>query len=300
MSHRVGYCCINTALSKKKILTGRTMRQATFKEQGISHASQLALQNAQDLVKIIQWNHENNISLFRIGSGMFPWGTEYNLTDLPDYQAIADTLYSAGELVMRYGHRVSAHPDHFVKLGSLQPHVRENSKKELELHAIVFDLMGLPQDYRCPINIHVGMNFSQQVIDNWIQSYSELSPGVQRRLVVENDDKATGFSVQQLYDNLHKKIYIPITFDYFHHQFHPDDLTTREAAVLATYTWKGFTPLFHYSESKAVNEHLDVNPRAHSDLVFQQINDFGLDLDIDLEAKLKEQAVFQYLKLAHV
>lgn len=296
MPHRVGYCCINTQLNKQKVLTGRTMRQATFEERGIKHASTLALQNAQDLVKILKWNHEHHITLFRIGSGIFPWATEYRVEDLPDYVRIVSALQEAGNFIKDHHHRVSMHPDHFVKLGSVHQHVRENSIKELEIHAQVFDLMGLAQDYTCPINIHVGMNFSYEVVEQWLRSYDELSHSVKSRLVVENDDKATGFSVQQLYDTIHKKIYIPITFDYFHHEFHPQDFTTREAAILATYTWKHYTPLFHYSESKALNEHLDVNPRAHSDFVFKQIDDFGLHLDIDLEAKMKEHAVFQYGK----
>lgn len=295
MPHRVGYCCINTQLNKQKVLTGRTMRQATFQEHGIAHASTLALQNAQDLVKIVKWNHAHNITLFRIGSGIFPWATEYDVKDLPDYTDIVFALQEAGTFIKTHNHRVSMHPDHFVKLGSKHFRVQQNSIKELEIHAQVFDLMGLPQDYTCPINIHVGMNFSQEVIEQWLNSYSLLSDSVKSRLVVENDDKASGFSVQQLYDNIHKKINIPITFDYFHHTFHHDNLESKEAAALASSTWNSFKPLFHYSESKALNENCDVNPRAHSDYVFNHIDDYNLDIDIDLEAKMKEQAVFQYL-----
>jgi UV DNA damage repair endonuclease len=57
----------------------------------------------------------------------------------------------------------------------------------------------------------------------------------------------------------------------------------------------GVTPLFHYSESKQVNENTDCNPRAHSDFVYGFIDDFGMTLDIDLEAKAKELSRQQYI-----
>jgi len=101
-----------------------------------------------------------------------------------------------------------------------------------------------------------------------------------------------------LFTHLYSEIGTPITFDYFHHQFHTDGLSTQHAAELAAGTWSdGITPLFHYSESKNINEGVSGNPRAHADYVFSPIDDFGLTFDIDLEAKAKEKALFQYREL---
>lgn len=297
MPHQVGYCCINVTLNKKKITTGRGMIQRTFKARGLKYASELALHNAIDLVKIIEWNAQHNIKVFRIGSGIFPWGTEYDLHDLPDIDKIKYHLLKAGMLAAATGQRLSAHPDHFVKLGSSKPHVVENSIKDLELHSTVFDLMGLKASPYNPLNIHVGMNFSDDVITRWITNYHRLSPNCRARLVVENDDKANALSVGQLFVYLHTPLNIPITFDYFHHEFNPGGLSTEEAAKLAAATWGDVTPLFHYSESKNLNENVSGNPRAHADYVFNKIDDFGLTLDIDLECKQKELALFKYGEL---
>jgi UV DNA damage endonuclease len=295
MPHTVGYCCINTVLNKQKITTGRGMIQRTFKARGLAYASELALANAIDLVKIIQWNAENNIKVFRMGSGIFPWASAYNVLDLPDIQKIKYHLLKAGMLATATGQRITAHPDHFVKLASTKPTVVENSIKDLELHSTVFDLMGLTATPYNALNIHVGMNFSEEVASRWIAAYNRLSPNCKARLVVENDDKASSFSVIQLFTYLHAVLNIPITFDYFHHQFHPDGLSTQDAAELAVTTWpENITPLFHYSESKNLNENVTGNPRAHADYVFNKIDDFGLTLDFDLEAKAKEQALFKY------
>ena len=298
MPHNVGYCCINMTLNKQKITTGRGMIQRTFKEKGLKYASELALANARDLVKILQWNANNHITIFRMGSGIFPWGTEYDLYDLPDINEIAVTLTNAGSLAMRTGQRITAHPDHFVKLGSDKSNVVENSIKDLELHSKVFDFMGLSNTPYNAINIHVGMNFSEDVVNRWITNYHRLSNNCKARLVVENDDKANAFSVRQLYYSLHTALSIPITFDYFHHEFHTDGWSSKDAAVIAAGTWpKGIKPLFHYSESKNLNENVSGNPRAHADYVFNRINDYGLDIDVDLECKSKELGLFKYREI---
>ena len=298
MPHNVGYCCINTTLQKKKITTGRGMIQRTFKQKGLKYASELALANARDLLDILMWNADNGIKVFRMGSGIFPWGTEYNLTSLPEYFEIASTLKLCGNFAKHTNQRVTAHPDHFVKLGSEKESVVINSIKDLELHSEVFDLMGLETSPYNAMNIHVGMNFSEQTAARWVTNFKRLSPNCQSRMTVENDDKASGFSVLQLFANIYSEVGTPITFDYFHHEFHPDGLTTKEAAELAAGTWPdGITPLFHYSESKNLNENVSGNPRAHADYVFNKIDDFGLTLDIDLEAKAKELALFKYREL---
>ena len=298
MPINVGYCCINTLLNDKGITTGRAMRKATFEAKGLKYASELALANTKDLLTILKWNAENGVTVFRMGSGIFPWGTEYKATSLPDYFAIVSTLKAAGDYAKQTGQRITAHPDHFVKLGSINPKAVENSIKDLELHSEVFDYMGLEASPYNAINIHVGMNFSEETAQRWIDNFRRLSPNLQARMVVENDDKENSFSIVQLFTYLHAELGIPLTFDYFHHQFHPDGLTTQEAAELAAGTWpEGITPLFHYSESKNVNENVTGNPRAHADYVFSRIDDFGLTLDVDLEAKAKELALFKYREL---
>jgi len=274
------------------------MRKATFEAKGLKYASELALANAKDLLEILMWNADNGVKVFRMGSGIFPWGTEYKSTSLPDFFEIASTLRICGNFAKATGQRITAHPDHFVKLGSTNPKAVENSIKDLELHSEVFDLMGLDTTPYNAINIHVGMNFSEETAQRWIDNFRKLSPNLQARMVVENDDKENSFSIIQLFTYLYTELGIPLTFDYFHHQFHADGLTTQEAAELAAGTWpEGIIPLFHYSESKNINENVQGNPRAHADYVFSRIDDFGLTLDVDLEAKAKELALFKYREL---
>ena len=73
------------------------------------------------------------------------------------------------------------------------------------------------------------------------------------------------------------------------------DQTEEEALKLASSaTWpEGITQCCHYSESRR-KEKLDesIRPQAHSDIIYERINTYGLDPDIVIEAKLKEQAIF--------
>jgi UV DNA damage endonuclease len=301
MPHEVGYCCINVTLGKQKITTGRTMRQASFlQDAGLVRTSSLALANAQDLVTIIEWNIQHNIKVFRIGSNIFPWNSEYHVNDLPDIGKIRYHLLKAGMLATAAGMRLSFHPDHFVKLGTVKQHVAERSIHDLNHHDDIMSMMSLPATHQYPLNIHVGMNRSPEVTERFCERFSLLNETTKNRLVVENDDKSNAYSVQQLYNDIYSQLNTPITFDYFHHTFHSDGLSVQEAAKLAASTWGTHTPLFHYSESKNFNEQLHGNPRAHSDYVFNIIDDHGLNIDIDLETKAKELSLMKYREMHHV
>ncbi len=134
----VGYACINLSLQAKKITTNRGMIKKTFTEKGVQYASQLALQNVQDLLKIVEWNLENGFRLFRLTSGLFPWASEYSLNQLPDYSEIRATLEEVGTRPIR----LTMHPGPFNQLAG-QGKVLDNTITDLEYQSEVFDLMGL-------------------------------------------------------------------------------------------------------------------------------------------------------------
>ena len=128
-----------------------------------------------------------------------------------------------------------------------------------------------------------------------MKNFSLLNDDTKKRLVIENDDSPNEYSVKDLHTGVYSKIGIPITFDYFHHKFNTGDLTEEEALKLAATTWpEGIAQCCHYSESRQ-KEYLDesIRPQAHSDLIYERINTYGLEPDIVIEAKSKEQAIFK-------
>jgi len=288
----LGYACINMTLGKKKITTNRGMIKKTFLKEGINRASELGLQNTKDLLEIIKWNEQQGIKLFRTTSNLFPWSSEYELSTMPHFTTISNLLKDIGVLVSNYGQRITSHPGPFNVLVSPNEKVVLNTINDLSLHGEVFDLMGLSRTPYNVINIHCNGVYGDKIsaMDRFCRNFDRLPDSVKTRLTVENDDKGSMYSVKDLM-YIHKQIGIPIVFDYHHHKFCTGDLSEKEALEMAMSTWpKGIKPVVHYSESA-----IGKIPQAHSDYIFDKINTYGYDLDIEVEAKMKELAVLNYL-----
>ena len=285
----LGYACINVSLSEEGITTNKGMIRRTFLEKGVQYASQLALQNVQALLKILEWNVAHGIKVFRITSELFPWASEYQLEAMPDYREIRAALEEAGKLPIR----VSTHPGPFNKMAGSGATL-ENTIKDLEIHSQLFDLMGLEPSHWNKINIHVGGAYGdkEETLKRFAQNFSLLSANLQKRLTVENDDKPGLYTVAELHP-LHEMIGIPIVFDYFHHKLHHGWQSEEEAFLMAYETWD-VKPVFHYSSSRRDHEDPTAKREAHSDWVHEPINTYGKDVDIVLETKMKEQALLRY------
>tara|TARA_R100000734_G_scaffold544_1_gene739 strand:- start:100 stop:1008 length:909 start_codon:yes stop_codon:yes gene_type:complete len=279
-------------------MVNRTCRKATFEQKGLEHVSNLALHNIRDLIEIIKWNHKNGFTVYRMSSNMFPWMSEYEFKDLPDFKKISTLLKGAGNLAIKYGQRLSFHPGPFNVLGSPNPTLVGKTIKELNQHAEIMDLMGLPASYMYPINIHCNGVYGskENAMARWCQNWKKLSTSAKSRLVVENDDKASMYSVQDLYLGIFSNIKVPITFDFHHHRFNDSGLTEEEAFILAKHTWDyhDIRPLFHYSSCRRTFEDPKCKVQAHADFIYEKINDYGHNVDIEVEAKAKELAVLRY------
>lgn len=291
----LGYCCINMTLSKKKITTNRGMIKRTFLNEGISRSSGLAVLNARDLIEIIKWNHQNGFKLFRMSSDLVPWSSEFQLKDMPEYNKFSLLLNGAGHLAKKYGQRITSHPGPFNVLVSPNENVVKNTIRDLSTHGEHFDLMGLERTAYNLINIHCNGVYGdkQSAMDRFCKNFEKLPESVRLRLTVENDDKASMYSVKDLM-YIHERIGIPIVFDYHHHSFNTGGLTEQESLELAMSTWGDVKPLVHYSESRTLEE-VGVKPQAHSDFIYSEINTYGHNLDIDIEAKMKELTVLDYI-----
>ena len=295
----LGYACINMTLGsqKPKITTNRGMIKRTFLSEGVKYSSELALQNTRDLIEIIKWNHKNGFKLFRMTSNLIPWSSEFPLSSMPDYRKISILLNGAGNLAEKYGQRITSHPGPFNVLVSPNEKVVQNTIKDLSIHGEIFDLMGLSRTPYNKINIHCNGVYGdkQSAMDRFCKNFEKLPESVQTRLTVENDDKASMYSVKDLM-YIHERIGIPIVFDYHHHTFNTGGLTEQEALELAMSTWGDIKPIVHYSESRTLEDETS-KPQAHSDFIYSEIDTYGHDLDIVVEAKKKELTVQKYLSI---
>ncbi len=297
----LGYACINMTLGsqKPKVTTNRSMIKRTFLERGVEYAGELGLQNARDLFKILQWNTRNNIKVFRLSSEMFPWASEYDIEKSPYHSRIKTILQACGKYASDNGIRITSHPGPFNVLVSPRENVVKNTITDLEIHGKIFDMLGLSKTPYNKLNIHCNGVYGDKIsaMDRFCLNFQKLSPSVQGRLTVENDDKASMYSVKDLM-YIHERINIPIVFDYHHHKFNTGGLSEQEALELAISTWpKGIKPIVHYSESKALHEENDkLKPQAHSDYINELPNLYGNDVDVMVEAKAKELSILPFIK----
>jgi len=288
----LGYACINMSMGKK-VTTNRTMVKRTFNAKGLDYVSELALLNAKDIIKILEWNRMNGIKFFRLSSALIPWGDNIDITQLKDYKEIKSELKKAGDFAKYWGIRITSHPGPFNVLVSPNESVVLKTIADLELHGKVFDMMGLSKTPYNKINIHCNGVYGDKIaaMDRFCKNFKRLSNSVRSRLTIENDDKASMYSVCDLM-YIHERIGIPIVFDYHHYKFCSGVLTEDEALEVAASTWpRGITPVVHYSESKEGSK-----PQAHSDYIKSLPNTYGINVDIMVEAKAKELAILPFIK----
>jgi len=285
--------------AKSRITTNRTMIRKTFDAKGINYAAELIEQNINDLYTILQWNAANGIRFYRMSSDMFPWASEYGIHNLPNIELVAALLRKCGEYATSTHQRLTFHPGPFNKLTSSNDSVTTNTIKDLTVHADILDLMGLSSTPYNKINIHVGATYKDKpaAIAQFLRNWEIVPDNIKCRFTLENDDKPSLYTVEDLYNHIFKHTNIPIVFDYHHHSLNNGGMSDSDALAIAVSTWGNVKPVVHYSESRAAEQNIKCPAQAHSDFVYNKIDTYGHDVDIMIEAKMKELAVFKYREL---
>jgi UV DNA damage endonuclease len=285
--------------AKLRVTTNRTMIRKTFDERGINYAAQLAYQNICDLYTILVWNTANNIKFYRMSSDMIPWASEYGVRNLPNIEQVAAMLRKCGDYATSVGQRLTFHPGPFNKLTSSNPSVTSNTIRDLTIHADILDLMGLSNTHYNKINIHVGATYKDKpmAVAQFLNNWDLVPDNVKSRFTLENDDKPSLYTTEELYNLIYKHTNIPIVFDHHHHSLHNDGMSSADALAIAVSTWGNVKPVVHYSQSRAVEQNIKCPAQAHSDSYWETMDIHGHDVDIMLEAKFKEIALFKYRDL---
>tara|TARA_B100000700_G_scaffold183082_1_gene201966 strand:+ start:71 stop:778 length:708 start_codon:yes stop_codon:yes gene_type:complete len=223
--------------------------------------------------------------------------SEYDITQLPDYNDIASTLADVGRIARQAGQRLSFHPGQFCVLASPNESTVVKSLRELDQTAQIMDMLGMPKSPAAKINIHVGGAYGERdnALARFCTAFKRLTHSAQSRLTVENDDKPNLYSTKMLYDGVHKHIGIPIVFDSHHFELGPQDLDYHDSYYLARSTWPtGIKQQAHHSNSRRKYEDPTANKPAHSTWFYTPFESYNEPTDVVLECKAKELAVFKY------
>jgi UV DNA damage endonuclease len=257
--------------------------------------------NLEDLIRMIHWNEENGIKVFRLSSSMFPHMSNPRAESY-EFDFAKPLLKQIGDLGKKYNQRFTFHPGQYNVVGTPNEDSFRTTVLDLSYHANVLDLIGC--DKNSVIVIHGGGTYGDKEATKkrWCKQFKMLPENVQSRLVLENCEK--NFSVQDCLD-VSKEIGIPVVFDTHHYNcynhFHPTEtqLPERHYIPLILETWhkRGIKPKFHISEqgSGRVGHHSDYIETIPKYLL--EIPDkHNVHFDILVEAKKKELAIFQLYK----
>ena len=290
-------CCISNMLAEE----GHKFRTMTFKsfsskskEESLEKLSGIVANNFSVSEKIIRHCAAIGIKGYRVSSDLLPVinHPEVNvaLEDLPNFGFINYEIIKLKKAIEETGIRVSAHPSEYISLTSEDDKVINNSIKDLEQHAEIFERLGLERSHYNPLNIHIRKEGDpDQLCNIFMKNFERLSDGVKSRLVLENNDTGTTWDVVTLKKYFWRQHNIPVTFDNLHHKMLNKCVSHCDAFFDAYETWNDTIPIFHYSEGKN-------NGRAHKDMADELPENFGKEVLFDVELKSKDIAILDILR----
>jgi len=299
-SIQLGLCCINTILRAQKppIFGSRSIKLKTLETKGIDPLKEKIILNLKDILTMMDWNEQNGIKVFRLSSDMFPHKSNPRAEDY-SFDFAIDLLKQIGDKSKEYNQRLTFHPGQYNVIGTPNKDALKKTIMDLNCHAEILELMGL--DENSVMVIHGGGVYGnkEETKERWCKQFLELPELIKKRLVLENCER--NFSIKDCLD-VSKKIGIPVVFDTHHFEcyklLHPDeeflDADDYMNDILNTWALKNIKPKFHVSEQGSGrcghhSDYIEVIP----DYLLDIPNKYNVDIDIMIEAKMKEQAIFR-------
>jgi UV DNA damage endonuclease len=326
-SYTYGLVCISEKLKKQdKALAFKAMTRKSFLHWREKHSDGKNNFSAETLLEgrilhnlrltkqILKHCAINDIFHYRLSSKLFPLITDTTLnlsiSHFDNYDEILDELQQIGEIATQNGITISIHPDQFNVLASKRSDVVQKTIRELNFHAAIMDMIGLPQSYAAPINIHPSVTIYQstqtkeatdenlrEIVDKFYEGFKQCDEGVRERLVVENEDKgcwncANLFMYFHNYCGTKHGHFFPLTYDNLHDYCNPssfqEERVTQEQNIQAfAGTWKKDVPVFHYSWGR------EDKFRSHADFAAENIRDYDMEITWECELKQKDYAIEQ-------
>lgn len=296
MKIRFGYVAIAMKLDKVT-----TSSPVTYKKYSSldSHQEQLSLltrvtkSNLRDLIKILTYNVENEIHFYRMTSKLIPLATHQDV--LWDYSRVIEAeCREVAQIIKTHKMRIDAHPDQFNVLNSVNDSVIKATVRSLEHQLHLFELFQVENPQMV---LHVGgkAGGKEAALNRFVQTFNQLSPKIQKSLIIENDDKV--YSAHDVL-NLCQTIQVPMVLDLHHHRCYHEGLSLEPIIESIFKTWEGqvWSPKIHISSPKEFE-----GDRRHSDFIqvddlirfIEFISPLHQDLDIMIEAKQKDLALYR-------
>jgi UV DNA damage endonuclease len=202
---------------------------------------------------VFRYLDRNDIRMYRMSSGVVPYGTHPDLPQFDHRRQIAECAGGLAELGARaraQGLRLSTHPGQYTVMNAPDPEIARKSMLDLEQDAALLDAMGLGPE--AVIVIHVGGVYGEReaAMDRWVRTWEAVSDRVRARLVLEHDE--TSYHLGHVLE-IHRRTGVRVVFDLHHHRCFPaPGLEDPAEALAAAYaTWpRDVRPKAHLSSPR--------------------------------------------------
>jgi UV DNA damage endonuclease len=269
----IGYACLTIGVPNAD------QKSCMARNASESRLLELIAYNLDSLEKIIDYNCNNNIRLFRISSDVIPFGSS-TVNNLCWWDIFATKLSDIGKKIQNSGMRVSMHPGQYTVMNSPNEEVVKRAIKDLKYHNRLLDSLDLGEMHK--IILHIGGVYKDKNLatNRFIENFDKLETSVKKRIVVENDDKS--FNICDVLE-ISKTLNIPVVFDNLHNEINPCNKTKSNSYWIkeCRKTWKEADGCqkIHYAQQNQLKR-----PGSHSQSI--KINKF-----IDFYEKLEDKEI---------
>ena len=280
----IGYACLVVGVPETN------MRKVIKKNATEEKLNEVTLHNLLALEKMIDYNIENDIKLYRISSDVIPFGSS-PVNSLPWWDIFKEDFERIGRKIAESGMRVSFHPGQYTVLNSPTEETVARAVEDLEYHNRVLKCLGVNNEHK--IVLHIGGVYEDKEVasQRFIDNFQKLDTAIKQRLIIENDDRL--YTIEDVL-SIAKKIHIPVVYDNLHHAVNPSGNLGSDAEWIleAGKTWKeeDGKQKIHYSQQA-----LDKRSGAHTATIyltpFMDFYNSLYDQTIDIMLEVKDKNV---------
>jgi len=294
MKFRLGYVAISLTLDE--ICHFHTLTYSSYQKLGKKKGNEkldiIMNQNFNTLKTILNYNKLHQIHFYRISHHIVPLASHPKVKF--DYiKPYLNVWNEIGNYIKSNNMRIDSHPDQYCVLNSTRKEVIENSFQILKFNYKIFKALKIPGK----VILHVGSSVDgkEESIRRFINNFKLLPSYIQKMIILENDDKV--FTIVDVLE-ICEELKIPMVLDYHHYICHHEKEKIEDYLPRIFSTWDntGYLPKIHFSSPKSKKE-----KRSHSTYInlkdflkfINIIKQFNQDVDIMLECKGKDEALFR-------
>jgi len=294
MNIHLGYVSISKTID---ITCSKTITYTEFnKNKDYNKLNNIIIENLTNLEKIINYNIKNNIHFYRLTSKLIPLATidEIKFDYINQYKKYYQRI---SKKIKKYNIRIDVHPDQFCVLNSTKKEIVTNSIKILNYHYNILKALNIEKKI---IILHIGSSVlgKDNSIKRFINNFNKLPNYLKKCIAIENDDKI--YNIEDCLE-LCEKLNIPMVLDYHHHICNNNNLNIDNYLQRIFNTWKNNIPKIHFSSPK---NNTKKEFRSHHDFIniqdfilfLEKISPLNKDIDIMLECKAKDEALFKLVR----